>query len=121
MFRQNANDRVRLAAEHDLASDDASIRREFSAPERVADNSDGVVLDYQVMIGNPSDAPLLAPAIERIKRGFGKAPRAVTADRGSVLAGPSFQFMHIEQLHMGAPEPDQPLISKLGQRSIRGR
>lgn len=34
------------------------------------------------MVGNPADAPLLAPAIERIARRFGKAPRAVTADRG---------------------------------------
>jgi IS5 family transposase len=55
---------------------------EFGFKAQVADNSDGVVLDYQVMIGNPPDAPLLAPAVERIKQRFGKAPRAVTADRG---------------------------------------
>ena len=34
------------------------------------------------MIGNPADAPLLAPAVARIKRLAGKAPRALAADRG---------------------------------------
>ena len=33
-------------------------------------------------IGNPADAPQLAPAVERIKRRTGRAPRSVTADRG---------------------------------------
>jgi IS5 family transposase len=27
---------------------------------------DGIVLDHQVMVGNPPDAPLLAPAIRRV-------------------------------------------------------
>ena len=36
----------------------------------------------RVVIGNPPDAPMLAPAIARIKARFGQAPRAVTADRG---------------------------------------
>jgi IS5 family transposase len=48
----------------------------------VLDNADGVVLDHEVMIGNPPDAPLLAPAIGRLVELCGKAPKAVTADRG---------------------------------------
>jgi IS5 family transposase len=55
---------------------------EFGYKAQVADNVDGLVLDYRVEIGNPPDAPLLAPAIERIGRRVGKVPRAVTADRG---------------------------------------
>jgi IS5 family transposase len=55
---------------------------EFGYKAQVVDNADGVVLDYQVMKGNPADAPLLVPAVERIKARFGRAPRAVTADRG---------------------------------------
>ena len=39
-------------------------------------------LDHGVHRGNPADAPLLAPAIRRIKTLAGRAPRAVTADRG---------------------------------------
>jgi IS5 family transposase len=41
-----------------------------------------VILDHNVEVGNPADAPQLAPAIERIKRRTGRAPGSVTADRG---------------------------------------
>src|SRR5205807_9179880 len=55
---------------------------EFGYKAQVVDNIDGIVLDHKVMIGNPADAPLLAPAVARIKRLAGKAPRALAADRG---------------------------------------
>jgi IS5 family transposase len=55
---------------------------EFGYKAQLVDNQDGVILDHNVEIGNPADAPRLAPAIERIKRRTGTAPRAVTADRG---------------------------------------
>jgi IS5 family transposase len=48
----------------------------------VIDNPDGIVLDHTVMVGNPPDAPLLAPAIERVIARTGRVPTAVTADRG---------------------------------------
>ncbi len=55
---------------------------EFGFKAQVADNVDGIVVDYLVVKGNPADAPMLVPAIERIKNRFGRAPKAVTADRG---------------------------------------
>jgi IS5 family transposase len=55
---------------------------EFGYKAQVLDNSDGIIVDHEVILGNPSDAPLLAPAIRRVKHRFGRAPRAVTADRG---------------------------------------
>ncbi|TDO49598.1 IS5 family transposase, partial [Kribbella sp. VKM Ac-2571] len=55
---------------------------EFGYKAQVVDNADGVILDHNVEIGNPADAPQLAPAIERITRRTGRPPRAVTADRG---------------------------------------
>jgi transposase, IS5 family len=55
---------------------------EFGHKAQVADNEDGVVLDYTVEPGNPADAPQLEPAVERIKRRTGRPPRTVTADRG---------------------------------------
>jgi IS5 family transposase len=55
---------------------------EFGYKAQVVDNEDGIVLDYTVEEGNPPDAPQLAPAIKRIKRRTGNAPRKVTADRG---------------------------------------
>ena len=55
---------------------------EFGYKAQVVDNADGIVLDHHVVMGNPPDAPMLAPAVERIRRRFGRAPAAVTADRG---------------------------------------
>jgi transposase, IS5 family len=55
---------------------------EFGYKAQVVDNADGIVLDHTVMVGNPPDAPLLAPAIGRVAARTGKAPRAVAADRG---------------------------------------
>src|SRR5437764_1281399 len=55
---------------------------EFGYKAQVVDNRDGVVLDHTVEKGNPPDAPGLVPAVARITARFGKAPRAVAADRG---------------------------------------
>jgi IS5 family transposase len=86
----------RLVSFHDI--DARPIRKgrlgkpvEFGYKAQVIDNADGVILDHTVEIGNPTDGPQLAPAIERISRRVGRAPRSVTADRGygqaSVEAG----------------------------------
>ena len=55
---------------------------EFGYKVEVTDNTDGVIVDHQVHQGNPPDAPMLAPAIARIKARFGRSPSQVTADRG---------------------------------------
>src|SRR5205823_8418101 len=55
---------------------------EFGYKAQVADNDDGVILDYSVEYGAVPDAPQLAPAVQRIRRRAQKAPRTVTADRG---------------------------------------
>jgi transposase, IS5 family len=55
---------------------------EFGYKAQLLDNPDGIVLDHQVMVGNPPDAPLLAPAVRRVIAQTGRAPGAVTADRG---------------------------------------
>jgi transposase, IS5 family len=78
---------TRLVSLHDV--DARPIRKgrlgkpvEFGYKAQIVDNVDGVVLDHTVEIGNPADAPQLAPAIERITRRTGRPPGAVTADRG---------------------------------------
>jgi IS5 family transposase len=55
---------------------------EFGYKAQVVDNDDGVVLDHTVEAGAATDAPQLAPAVERIRPRTGRPPRAVTADRG---------------------------------------
>ena len=55
---------------------------EFGYKAQVVDNEDGVVLDHNVEVGNPADAPMLVPAVERVARRAKRMPKAVTADRG---------------------------------------
>ena len=55
---------------------------EFGYKAQLVDNEDGVIVDHNVEAGNPPDAPMLAPAVRRIKKRTGRAPCAVTADRG---------------------------------------
>ena len=52
---------------------------EFGYKGQVVDNQDGIVLDHNVELGNPPDAPQLAPAIDRITERTGRTPRTVTA------------------------------------------
>ena len=60
---------------------------EFGHKAQVCDNDDGIVLDHDVLPGNPADAPRLAPAVERVIKRTGRKPRTVTADRGYGEAG----------------------------------
>lgn len=55
---------------------------EFGYKAQVVDNEDGVVVDHNVEMGNPPDAPMLVPAIERVAARANKIPKVVTADRG---------------------------------------
>jgi IS5 family transposase len=55
---------------------------EFGYKAEVVENEDGVVLDHTVVVGNPPDAPMLVPAVERVARRAARMPTAVTADRG---------------------------------------
>ena len=50
--------------------------------DQIVDNADGVILDHTVEMGNPPDAPQLAPGDRTDHYRIGHTPRAVTADRG---------------------------------------
>jgi transposase, IS5 family len=55
---------------------------EFGYKAQVVENEDGVVVDHNVEVGNPADAPMLVPVIERVARRATQMPTAVNADRG---------------------------------------
>lgn len=56
---------------------------EFGYKAQVLDNTDGIVLDHDVVIGNPFGAPLLASGHRARHRVVG--PRPEGGDRGSGL------------------------------------
>ena len=81
---------------------------EFGYKAQVVDNPDGVVLDYQVEIGNPPDAPMLVPAVERISQRAGRIPRAVTADRQYGEAAIDTELAALGVERVAIPRKGQP-------------
>ena len=55
---------------------------EFGRLVRIDEVEGGIVCNYKVQDGNPSDSAAFLPAIEEHKKLFGRAPRMATADRG---------------------------------------
>jgi IS5 family transposase len=55
---------------------------EFGRVIDIVEVENGIVSDYQVLDGNPSDKSLLAPAVRRHIERFGRPPHTVATDRG---------------------------------------
>jgi transposase, IS5 family len=104
---------TRLVSLHDV--DARPIRKgrlgkpvEFGYKAQIVDNADGVILDHTVEIGNPADAPQLAPAIKRITRRAGRPPRAVTADRGYGQASVERDLHELGVASVAIPRTSKP-------------
>jgi IS5 family transposase len=81
---------------------------EFGYKAQVVDNADGIILDHTVQIGNPGDAPQLAPAIARITERIGRAPTAVTADRGYGYALVEADLQDLGVRYVAIPRASKP-------------
>jgi IS5 family transposase len=93
---------------------------EFGFKAQVLDNADGVVLDYKVEVGNPADGGLLAPAIARIRARFGRAPRAVTADRGYGEAAVEADLKALGVKKVAIPRKGKPSAARREVEHARG-
>jgi IS5 family transposase len=93
---------------------------EFGYKAQVVDNADGIVLDHSVHRGNPADAPLLAPALARIKALLGRAPRAVTADRGYGEAKVEDDLTELGVKTVVIPRKGKPSTERLATEHGRG-
>lgn len=93
---------------------------EFGEKAQVCDNSDGVVVDYEAFLGNPADAPLLAPAFRRIKALFAKVPRLATADRGYGEAKVEAELTEIGVKRVVIPRKGKPSAARRKVESARG-
>ena len=108
---------TRLVSLHD--TDARPIRKgrlgkpvEFGYKAQIVDNADGVILDHNVEMGNPPDAPQLAPAVERINRRAGRTPRAVTADRGYGEASVDDALHHLGVRNVAIPRKAKPTAAR---------
>jgi IS5 family transposase len=93
---------------------------EFGYKAGIADNADGIVLDHEVHLGNPPDAPMLEPAIARIKKRFGRAPRKVTADRGYGEAGIEESVLALGVKTVVIPRKGKPSAARRETQAKRG-
>ena len=55
---------------------------EFGHKVFLAESAKGLITQYEVLKGNPSDEVHVAPSLERHRRAFGRAPELYGADRG---------------------------------------
>jgi transposase, IS5 family len=85
---------------------------EFGYKAQVVDNDDGIVVDHNVETGNPADAPMLAPAIERVTARLGKPPRAVTADRGYGETGVETTLTNLGVQTVALPTKGRPSAAR---------
>ena len=93
---------------------------EFGYKNQVTDNVDGIVLDMAMFKGNPPDAPMLVPAITRIKTLFGRAPKAVTADRGYGEASVESGLVALGVERIAIPRKGKPGKARRAVESARG-
>jgi transposase, IS5 family len=93
---------------------------EFGYKAQLVDNEDGVILDHNIECGNPPDAPMLAPAIERITRRAGRVPRAVTADRGYGEQAVEDALHAIGVRHVVLPRKGKPNAQRREIQNRRG-
>ena len=85
---------------------------EFGYKAQVVDNADGVILDHTVEVGNPADAPQLAPAIARVTQRAGRAPTAVTADRGYGYASVEADLQELGVRRVAIPRANKPSAAR---------
>jgi IS5 family transposase len=85
---------------------------EFGYKAQIVDNADGVILDHNVEVGNPPDAPQLAPAIARITTRTGRVPRAVTADRGYGQASVEHDLHDLGVSSVAIPRMSKPTAAR---------
>ena len=55
---------------------------QFGHKVNLADGRSKLILDCEVLKGNPSDSTLFNPTIDRIKSNYGRSPKSVAADGG---------------------------------------
>jgi IS5 family transposase len=93
---------------------------QFGYKAQIMDNVDGIVVDYLVAKGNPADAPMLAPAVARVKARFGKTPRAVTADRGYGEAKVDADLQALGVTTVAIPRKGRPGAARQAVERSRG-
>jgi transposase, IS5 family len=90
---------------------------QFGYTGQIFDNTDGLILDYDLAIHYPPDGPRLLPGLARIKNLFGRLPDNLTADRGygdkaTVEAVANLDISCVAILQKGKPGAERTAFEK---------
>jgi transposase, IS5 family len=92
---------------------------EFGHKAQLVEGDDGVIVDHNVERGNPADAPQLTPAVERVSKRAGRAPRKVTADRGYGEKTVEDDLHDLGVKYVVIPRKGRPSAARLAQEHRR--
>jgi IS5 family transposase len=93
---------------------------EFGYKAQVLDNPDGIVLDHELLVGNPADAPLLVPAVQRVTQRAGRVPGAATADRSYGEAAVDNALAELGVQQVAIPRKGTPTTARQAHEHTRG-
>lgn len=77
---------------------------EFGRTLELVQDESGLMIDYQVQTGNPSDKTRAVPLIKRFKKQFGRAPDEAALDKGYYSADNLTELQALGVRHVGMPK-----------------
>jgi len=77
---------------------------EFGRTMQLVQDESGIIMDYEMHLGNPNDKPLLVPLVKKFKKNFGRAPTEVAADKGYYDSQSIITLNNIGVHHVGIPK-----------------
>jgi IS5 family transposase len=77
---------------------------EFGRTLQLVQDASGVILDYQLHEGHPSDCQQLVPLVKAFKRRFHRAPLDAAADKGYYSAANVAALQRLGVQHVGIPK-----------------
>jgi hypothetical protein len=77
---------------------------EFGRTLQLVQDSSGVILDYELHHGNPSDKKELLPLVKKFKKRFHRVPSEIAADKGYYSEENIHDLKALEVKHIGVPK-----------------
>ncbi len=95
----------------------AGVEVEFGQRLLLCEQNDGLIIDWELFTGNPSDSKLLEPTINRIEKDYGKLASACT-DRG-FASDKNDKFLEGKQIYNATcPKSPKQLKERLKEKNF---
>lgn len=91
-----------------IKRDKAGQPTEFGHKILLDEVEGGIISDYVILDGNPSEGAQVVKQVERHRARFGRAPRVVATDRGGYAPGNEEALQHLGVKRVVIPVPGKP-------------